>query len=56
VDVSFSVIKENVGVYSVYLNGLKGSFTVKSKPIIEPTKTTEPKPEPGQATIPLHLQ
>jgi hypothetical protein len=45
VDVSFSVVKENVGVYSVYLNGLKGSFTVKSRPIIEPTKTIEPEPE-----------
>jgi hypothetical protein len=55
VDVSFSVGRGNVGVYSVYLNGLKGSFTVKSKPVIEPTKTTESEPEPGQATILLHL-
>jgi len=47
VDVSFSVAKENVGVYSVYLNGLKGSSSEKSKQIIEPTKTTELEPEPG---------
>jgi hypothetical protein len=45
VEVGFSVAKKNVGVYSVYLNGLKGSFTVISKPIVEPTKATEPEPD-----------
>ena len=30
-DVSFSVTKENTGRYSVFINGLSGSFTVSSR-------------------------
>jgi len=47
-DISFNIVKETAGTYSVELNGLTGSLTVASVPSTEPP---EPPEEEGQEPI-----
>ena len=58
-EVAFTTAKDNAGMYTVDVDGLVGSFTVKkatqataSTPTPTPTQTPTPKPAPAQAAAP----
>jgi len=47
--VTFTLSKDVAGSYSVEVNGLSGSFTVKEKPAPPPPPPPAPKPTPPPA-------
>jgi hypothetical protein len=49
--VSFTVSKDNPGVYTVDVNGLAGSFTVEEKPAHMPPSAMVPAPAPAAPTL-----
>jgi len=46
-EVTFTTAKDVAGSYSVDVNGLSGSFTVKEKPAPPPPPPPPPPPKPG---------
>jgi len=51
-EVTFTTAKDVAGSYSVDVNGLSGSFTVKEKPAPPPTPTPTPSPTPVPTPTP----
>jgi len=49
--VSFTVSKDKAGTYSVDIDGLTGSFTVKEKPVLAPAPPPPPPPPPVKPPI-----